>query len=88
MKFTDLKSCPFCGSEEFYVKQYAYGTMICRERFDGEEANNEDLFEGLNYKSSGRAYCLSCDRYLGNDETNTVGKEAAKALEKKTQQSW
>ncbi len=77
MKFTDLKCCPFCGSEEFYVKQYAYGTMICRERFDGE-ADNENLFEGLNYKYSGRAYCLRCEKYLGNIEKNILGKEAQK----------
>ncbi len=82
MKFTDLKCCPFCDSEEFYVKQYAYGTIICRERFDGEEAHNEDLYDGLNYKYSGRAYCLNCGKYLGSVEKNIVGKEATKALGK------
>ncbi len=82
MKFTDLKCCPFCDSEEFYVKEYAYGTIICRERFDGEEAHNEDLYDGLNYKYSGRAYCLNCGKYLGSFEKNIVGKEATKALGK------
>ncbi len=82
MKFSDLECCPFCGSEKFYTKQYAYGTIVCRERFDGEETDNEDLFESLNFKYSGRAYCLSCDRYLGNAKTNTVGKEATKAMRK------
>lgn len=82
MKFTDLKCCPFCGSEGFYVKQYAYGTIICRERFDGEEACNEDLYDGLIYKYSGRAYCLGCEKYLGNIENDILGKEAAKALGK------
>ena len=82
MKFADLKCCPFCDSEVFYVKQYAYGTMICRERFDGKEAHNEDLYDGLSYKYSGRAYCLNCGKYLGNIEKDILGKEAAKALEK------
>lgn len=82
MKFTDLKGCPFCGSDVFYVKQYVYGTIICREQFDGEEACNEDLYDGLNYKYSGRAYCLSCGKYLGNIKNDILGKEAAKALGK------
>lgn len=85
MKFTDLKCCPFCDCDEFYTKQYAYGTIICRGRFDGEEAHNEDLYDGLCYKDSGRTYCLDCNRYLGNVEKNVVGKEAEKALRRISQ---
>lgn len=83
MRFTDLEGCPFCGNDEFYVKQYAYGTIICRKRFDGEVASNEDLYDCLNYKYSGRAYCLNCDKYLGNLEKNIVGKEAALTAKQK-----
>lgn len=83
MKFTDLKCCPFCGYDTFYQKQYAYGTILFRGRFDGKEAHNEDLYEGLNYKYNvGRAYCLNCNEYLGNIEENVVGKNAQKALNK------
>ena len=80
MKFTDLKCCPFCGCDEFYEKQYAYGTIVFRERFDGKETHNEDLYDCLNYKYNGRAYCLNCNKYLGNVAENTIGKTAQRAL--------
>lgn len=73
MKFSELECCPFCGSEEYYTKQYVYGTLRYNERFDGEEAENTELYDGLNCGNySGRVYCRECDMYLGNKETNTV----------------
>lgn len=80
MKFSDLKCCPFCGCDEFYEKQYAYGTIMFRGRFDGKEAHNEELYDGLSYKYSGKTYCLQCNKYLGNIKENTIGKAAQKAL--------
>lgn len=26
-KFIELTECPFCGCDEFYTKQYVYGTL-------------------------------------------------------------
>ena len=75
MKFSELKCCPFCGGEEFYRKEYAYGSLRYLERFDGAEADNSEFYESLNFKSySDRTYCRSCNRYLGNKENDTVCK--------------
>ena len=81
MKFSDLKNCPFCEHDEFYTKQYVYGSICCGERFDGEEAHNEELYDYLNCRNyNGRAYCRSCGKYLGNRETNVLSKQAQKAI--------
>ena len=74
MKFSDLICCPFCGNDEFYTKSVVTGSSYFNERFDGEETNNESMYEGLNFNSNGKAYCRRCNKYLGNTEKNEVGK--------------
>ena len=76
MRFQDLEACPFCGCDEFYEKQQVRGTTTYRTRFDGEEADNEDMYESLFTTSSGRAYCCDCNKFLGNTKNNTVSKAA------------
>lgn len=76
MKFTDLEACPFCGCDEFYEKQQTRGTIHYRIRFDGNETDNTDMYDSLITKYSGRAYCDSCQRFLGNYINDTVGKAA------------
>lgn len=76
MKFSDLKCCPFCKSEEFYEKEYAKGSITYRMRFDGEETDNSTMYDNLDHYSSGRAYCDDCNRYLGNYMTDKLGKAA------------
>lgn len=44
LKFEDLKECSFCGNNEFYTKEYVYGTLYCKQRFDGKEAENAELY--------------------------------------------
>ena len=86
MKFSDLKECPFCGHDEFFTTQYVYGTIRCGERFDGEEAHNEELYDYLNCRNyTGRAYCRKCGKYLGNRETGALS-AAVRVITDKTQQ--
>lgn len=80
MKFTDLKFCPFCGSEMYYENQAVKGKVEFNSLFNGEEVPNYDLYEGLTHTCSGRCYCRDCDKYLGNNLRNTVSKEAEKLL--------
>ena len=83
IKLKDLKKCPFCGHDEYYVKQYVYGSLICRERFDGKEAENGEMYDGLNTgKFSGRAYCSKCHKLIGNVIQNNLSKQAQKELRK------
>lgn len=81
MKLSELSECPFCGYDEFYETEYVYGTTRWRSRFDGKEADNSDLYDGLRIKdSSGRIYCDNCNKFLGNRKNNTLSKAAEKAL--------
>lgn len=83
MKFTDLRSCPFCGCKMYYKKQTVKGCIEFNSLFNGEEAPNYDLYEGLTHIYSGRCYCRDCDKHLGNNLKNTVSKEAEKLLKAK-----
>lgn len=85
MKFSDLTECPFCGCSEYYTKEYVYGVIRYNEYFDGTEAENELMYDGLNYKSrayNGKAYCRHCDKYLGSVMDNTVSVAVQKALKR------
>ena len=79
-RFSDLTECPFCGGTQFYTKGRITGKSIYFERFDGEEADNGEMYESTDFITEGKAYCESCHSYLGNRRTNTMGKEAEKAL--------
>lgn len=81
MKFSELEYCPFCKHDEFYTKEYVFGSINYAERFDGKETGNEELYDYLNTRHfSDRAYCRKCGKYLGNKETNTLSKQVEKAL--------
>lgn len=86
MKFSSLKSCPFCGYDEYYEKQYAKGHIYFNVRFDGDATGNEEMYEGLSFIQSGRAYCGHCEKYLGNILSDVLGKEAEKAYNKMQKQ--
>lgn len=85
MKFSDLDSCPFCDSKQFYEKQYAKGRIMYRMCFDGMEADNSSMYDSLDYSYSGRAYCDECKRYLGNYMTDVIGKKAYEEYKRKSQ---
>jgi hypothetical protein len=60
-----LEACPKCGSDEgYYTKETASGTIRYRYNYDGSEAENGDMYDGLSYKGGKWAYCLSCDKRL------------------------
>lgn len=80
MKFSELTKCPFCGGDEFYTKEYAFGTVEIAIRFDGEEADNGGAYDNLRHKGTGACYCRLCHTYLGNLERDTVSKKAEKVL--------
>lgn len=81
MKFSDLEACPFCGYDEFYVKQRVTGYSTFFERYDGEEADdNSQMYDSLIFHGGEKAYCVNCDRYIGNKEKNVIGKNAEKKI--------
>ena len=81
MKFSELEECPFCGHDEYYSKEYVYGNVSYGERFDGEEAHNESMYDGLNSKPfNGKCYCRNCEVYLGNKLTDTLSYVVKRAV--------
>ena len=81
MKFSDLKECPFCGNKEFYTTRQVTGISTYNERFDGKEAeDNSCMYDALNYSGGALAYCNNCFSFLGNRNSDKLGKRAEKAL--------
>lgn len=60
-----FKKCPYCGNEEFYIKQYVHGNVNYHCRFDGKEGENGELHEPLSYTDIGKfAYCSECQKKI------------------------
>lgn len=60
-----ISKCPRCGCEEFYIRQRAEGIIHYKFRFDGEEADNGEMYEGIRVESTGKfAYCVHCNKRL------------------------
>lgn len=60
-----LTECPYCGYDEYYIKVHYSGTGICRLRFDGDLAENGDLYDCLKDTIVGKfAYCCNCDKRI------------------------
>lgn len=59
------EACPKCGDDEgYYTKMQARGLVITRFEFDGSEAENGDMYEGLSYSGGVWAYCLACHKRI------------------------
>lgn len=61
----NIKSCPYCGSEEFYIKQSFTGTCNFNLRFDGKDTENGEMHENTEYKNTSKyAWCRECNKRL------------------------
>lgn len=65
MNSKNLTNCPNCGHDEFYRNGHASGSYAYYYRFDGEEANNGNLHDGLTYKENKTCFCSQCHLSLG-----------------------
>jgi len=60
-----FENCPYCGSDGgFYTKDYVSGHATTRFMFDGSDADNSDMYEGLSHRMGKVAYCLDCHKSL------------------------
>lgn len=84
MKFNEIKECPFCSSDKYYVSEYCYGSYEFEESFTGEDCDNSGMYDGLNIKRNKSAYCRKCGNYLGNIVNNTVSRKAEKLLSERS----
>lgn len=61
----NIKCCPYCGGEEYYMKQSFKGTCEYIVRFDGEEAENGHIYDNTEYKNTSKyTWCQNCDKKL------------------------
>lgn len=57
----DMICCPYCGNEEFYVKQKTNGPANYYYRFDVEQDNNGGANDSILFELvSSFAYCANC----------------------------
>jgi hypothetical protein len=61
----EMKECPDCGYDEYYVICRMSGIGECHSRFDGGEADNTHLHDPLTYTENKTAYCGDCRKRLG-----------------------
>lgn len=57
---TELKACPHCGCDEFYVVQRYKGTGKYNRRFDGGSADNTTMYDCLIESPGKIAFCVDC----------------------------
>jgi hypothetical protein len=62
-----IKACPYCGCEEFYIKQRFHGT--CYFRFTCEditgEGLNDDMHDNAEYVNTSKyVYCSDCNKKI------------------------
>lgn len=61
----NITECPYCGHDEYYTNIRYSGLGIYRRRFDGEDANNEDMYDCLRNTTIGKfVYCCRCEKRI------------------------
>lgn len=61
----NLKKCPYCGFGTYYTKAIVKGEVWHRYNFDGSEADNVSLYDGLDHKFKSKyAFCDECHKKL------------------------
>lgn len=60
---TEVKACPYCGHDEFAVKQSYQGSGLYYRRMDGfEGADNTEMYNCLSNRVGKLAYCGQCEK--------------------------
>lgn len=58
-----IKKCPYCGCETFYTNHAIKGKIRTFARYDGEEAANNEMYDGIDHILLGKfAYCADCNK--------------------------
>lgn len=62
-----MQKCKYCGSENgFYSKDSVKARVQTYYNFDGSEGDNSGMYDSLEHTVGKKAYCMSCDKILGN----------------------
>lgn len=61
----NIKECPFCGHDTYFIKQRYSGYCEYQIRYDNEETDNGELLYGAEFKNVSKyAWCSNCRRRL------------------------
>ena len=62
----DMKCCPYCGYEEFYIKQSYSGKCDYNMRFDGDtDVENGSMWDNATMKDINKyVRCGNCEKKL------------------------
>lgn len=61
----NIKECPYCRSKEYIIKQHYSGVCHYIVRFDGEEAENGEMWDGAQFVNTSKyAWCRECGKRL------------------------
>lgn len=81
MNFLNLKNCPHCGHNEFWVRAQYIGTSIFIYNSDTREMDDFDDYADY---ASIPAFCRKCGKYVGDYAERRDG-EPWKALAEKAE---
>lgn len=57
--------CPYCGNDEFFVRQSFTGTCGYNMKFNLKAADNSEMYDNVTFKTIGKyAYCNNCFKRL------------------------
>lgn len=60
-----LTECPYCGNDEYFIKQRYRGTCEYNMRFDGKPAENGQMWDNAEFANTSKhAYCNNCYKRL------------------------
>ena len=61
----EMKKCPYCGHDEFYIRQSYSGVCDYHYRYDGKIAYNAEMYDGSIFNDIRKyAYCSDCNKRL------------------------
>ncbi|MEG0551721.1 MAG: hypothetical protein RR554_11175 [Vagococcus sp.] len=63
----DMKECPHCGHDTYYITSTVSSRSQFHARYDGEDTENGEMYEGLiheNHKWAKWAKCSECGKRL------------------------
>jgi len=65
---SELSECPHCGCEEFFIREKAVGHIRSAYRFDGGDADNTGMYDGLSSVPQKFVFCSCCQEKIARND--------------------
>lgn len=60
----EMKECPHCGHDTYYIVSTVSGRSHFHARYDGKDTDNGGMYEGLTHKDHKWAKCSECEKRI------------------------